>query len=274
MMPSSDKTASTNGVPPMPVIQLNNVSKRFGQKQAVKPLTLDLYAGEVFAVLGANGAGKTTTLKMTTGLLRSDTGSVTVCGRDLHRDGREAKRALAYVPDQPFLYDKLTGREFIRFAAEMYEVGQADYRARLEELTVRLVMQPFLDQLTETYSHGMKQKVALAAAMIHAPRVLIVDEPIVGLDPGTIRVIKDMFQEIARRGGTVFMSTHTLDIVESIADRICVICNGQLAALGTFSDLRIAHAGADRLEDIFLQITERMNGAPFDGSRHPAEADR
>lgn len=250
-----------------PVVELRDVSKRFGAKQAVRPLSLELYAGEVFAVLGPNGAGKTTTLKMTTGLLRSDTGSVTICGHDMHRDNRDAKRFLAYVPDQPFLYDKLTGREFIRFAADIYGVAAADSRARLEALSERLDMGPFLDQLTEAYSHGMKQKVALAAAMIHEPRVLIVDEPIVGLDPRTIRVIKDMFREIAFRGGTVFMSTHTLDIVESIADRIGIISAGKLVALGTLEELQRDDPARGRLEDIFLRVTATDgNGEPPNGN--------
>lgn len=254
--PSGDETptAATDG----PVLELRQVSKRFGAKQAVYPLSLELYAGEVFAILGPNGAGKTTTLKMTTGLLRSDTGSVSVCGHDMTRDGRQAKQALAYVPDQPFLYDKLTGREFIRFAAEIYGVPGRQIQMRLAILSERLDMEPFLDQLTEAYSHGMKQKVALAAAMIHEPQVLVVDEPIVGLDPRTIRVIKDMFREIALRGGTVFMSTHTLDIVESIADRIAIIHCGQLVALGSFAELRQHEpggAGGGRLEDIFLRLT-------------------
>jgi len=238
------------------IVELSEVSKRFGAKQAVYPLSLKLYAGEVFAFLGPNGAGKTTTLKMTTGLLRSDTGRVRVCGLPMHTHGREAKNFIAYVPDLPFLYDKLTGREFIDFSRDMYGVSRARAAERLSEMTERLDMAPFLDQLTESYSHGMKQKVALAAALIHGPRLLVVDEPIVGLDPRTIRVIKDIFREIAAAGGTVFMSTHTLDVAETIADRIGVILGGRMIALGTLAELQASAAGgAARLEEIFLRLT-------------------
>ncbi len=237
------------------VVLLDQVAKRFGTKQAVQALTLELAAGEIFAYLGPNGAGKTTTLKMTTGLLRPDTGRVAICGIDMRRQPRQAKQHIAYVPDQPFLYDKLTGREFIRFSQEMYGVPSADAAARLDYLTPRLDMEPFLDRLTETYSHGMKQKVAIASALVHAPRLLVVDEPMVGLDPRTIRVIKDLFVEITRQGGTVFMSTHTLEIAEQVADRIGIIHDGQLVALGTMSELRASAEPGHRLEDIFLRLT-------------------
>lgn len=239
-----------------PVLVLQGVSKRYGRNQAVYETTLTLYAGEVFAFLGPNGAGKTTTLKISTGLLHSDTGSVWACGHSMDDHGRSAKENIAYVPDQPFLYDKLTGREFIHFARDMYSVPRPLADERLAALTERLDMSAFLDQLTESYSHGMKQKVALAAALIHAPTLLVVDEPIVGLDPRTIRVIKDIFREIAFRGGTVFMSTHTLDIAEAVADRIGILNDGRIVALGTLGELRAQASDAgSRLEDIFLKAT-------------------
>lgn len=237
------------------IVRLDNISKSFGSKRAVKNLSLSLRAGEVFAFLGPNGAGKTTTLKMTTGLLRSDTGSVEVCGHSMRENGRLAKQQIAYIPDQPFLYDKLTGREFVNFTREMYGVSKADGDRRLNELSERLDMDEFLDKLAENYSHGMKQKLALAAALIHAPRVLVVDEPIVGLDPRTIRVIKAIFREMADAGGTIFMSTHTLDVAEQVADRLGIIHEGRLIALGTLDELRASAASADRLEDIFLRLT-------------------
>lgn len=239
-----------------PILVLQGVSKHFGQKTAVHELSLTLYGGEVFAFLGPNGAGKTTTLKMSTGLLHSDTGHVWACGHPMDAEGRTAKRGIAYVPDQPFLYDKLTGREFINFARDMYSVPRAVANERLAVLTERLDMGGFLDQLTEAYSHGMKQKVALAAALIHEPRLLVVDEPIVGLDPRTIRVIKDIFREIAERGATVFMSTHTLDIAEAVADRIGILNSGRMVALGTLNELRAQASPGSRLEDIFLAITD------------------
>lgn len=239
-----------------PVIRLTNVSKWYGDKQAVCDLTLTLRSGEVFAFLGPNGAGKTTTMKITVGLLRPDRGSAVVCGYDLTSDGRAAKQHIAYVPDQPFLYEKLTGREFIDFARDMYRVPRDLYRARLTELCDRLDMGTFLDQLTESYSHGMKQRVALAAALIHDPTLLVVDEPIVGLDPRAIRVIKSIFRELADRGGTVFMSLHTLDVAETLADRIGIIHHGRLIALGTFRELQAQARLDGRLEDVFLTLTE------------------
>jgi ABC-2 type transport system ATP-binding protein len=243
-----------------PILVLQGVSKRYGHTVAVQELSLTLYGGEVFAFLGPNGAGKTTTMKMSTGLLRSDTGHIWACGFAMDAEGRAAKRGIAYVPDQPFLYDKLTGREFIHFARDMYGVPRAVAAERLAALTARLDMGGFLDQLTEAYSHGMKQKVALAAALIHEPRLLVVDEPIVGLDPRTIRVIKDIFREIAERGATVFMSTHTLDIAEAVADRIGILNDGRMVALGTLQELRAQASPGSRLEDIFLAITNARPG--------------
>jgi len=238
-------------------VRLSGVSKSYGDTRAVIDLSLELYFGEVFAFLGPNGAGKTTTLKLTTGLLRPDTGAVWVCGDDMARKGRRAKQQIAYVPDQPFLYDKLTGREFICFARDIYGVPAGIAEQRLNELIARLGMDPFLDQLAESYSHGMKQKVALAAALIHAPRLLVVDEPVIGLDPRTIRVIKTIFRELADTGGTIFMCTHTLDVAEAVADRIGIINAGRLIALGTLDELRAKAAAGGRLEDIFLQLTEQ-----------------
>lgn len=237
-------------------VRLEQVSKSYGSKHAVIDLSLEVRPGEVFAFLGPNGAGKTTTLKLTTGLLRPDTGTVEVCGYSLTSRGRRAKQDIAYVPDQPFLYDKLTGREFIEFTREMYGVEREEADERLAWLREELLMDGFLDQLSETYSHGMKQKVALAAALIHTPRVLIVDEPMVGLDPRTIRVIKTMFRGIAERGGSVFMSTHTLDIAEQLADRIGIIHRGRLITLGTLEELRQTAALDGRLEDVFLHLTD------------------
>ncbi|MFH1746863.1 MAG: ABC transporter ATP-binding protein [Planctomycetota bacterium] len=237
-------------------VRLKRVSKWFGSKRAVIDLSLELRAGEVFAFLGPNGAGKTTTLKIATGLLRPDSGSVEVCGHDMTRHGRRAKQHVAYVPDQPFIYDKLTGREFIEFTCEMYGVPPEVARERLGWLKENLAMDGFLEQLSETYSHGMKQKIALAAALIHSPRLLIVDEPMVGLDPRMIRVTKTILRELAARGGTVFMSTHTLDVAEQVADRIGIINRGWLVALGTLAELRRTAAVDGRLEDVFLHLTD------------------
>ncbi|QOJ15685.1 MAG: ABC transporter ATP-binding protein [Planctomycetia bacterium] len=248
-------------------VRLEAVSKSFGAKQAVQDVSLSLFGGEVFAFLGPNGAGKTTTLRMTCGLLRPDTGAVEVCGLSMGTDARDAKQLIAYLPDQPYLYDKLTGREFVEFTRELYRIPNDVAQRRLAELARRLDMDSFIDRLTEHYSHGMKQKVALAAALIHAPQVLVVDEPMVGLDPRTIRVMKTIFREIADAGGTVFMSTHSLDVAEVLADRIGILNGGRLVALGTMAELRAQSSGSQRLEDIFLQLTNAAGDSLDDAGR-------
>jgi ABC-2 type transport system ATP-binding protein len=252
--PSPNPAPGGNGQ--RPTVVIDGVTKRFGAKVAVHDLSLTLQAGEIFAFLGPNGAGKTTTLKMTIGLLRPNVGQVMVCGHPTDREDSVAKQHLAYVPDQPFIYDKLTGREFIQFTRDMYGVPVDLAEQRLAELNKDMALSDFLDRLCETYSHGMKQKVALAAALIHNPSVLVVDEPMVGLDPRTARSLKELFREHAARGGTVFMSTHTLDVAEQVADRIGIINHGKLIALGTLAELRQQSRMDGRLEDIFLRLTE------------------
>jgi len=241
-------------------IVLAGVRKSYGRKVAVRELSLQVRRGELFAFLGPNGAGKTTTIKLIVGLLRPDAGWVQVCGYEIGANGLAAKAQLAYVPDQPFLYQKLTGREFLFFVAEMYGLSQAQRDRGLAWLTQRLDLGEFLDQLTESYSHGMKQKVVLAAALLHDPVVLVIDEPMVGLDPRSIRSVKDLFVARARAGGTVFMSTHTLDIAEAVADRIGIIHRGELIAVGTLDDLRAQASREHSLEEIFLQLTEDARG--------------
>ncbi len=237
-------------------ISLSGVRKSYGRHVAVKGLTLDIAKGELFAFLGPNGAGKTTTIKMIVGLLQPDVGSVVVCGQRIGSNGLAAKARIAYVPDQPFLYEKLSGREFLYFVAEMYDIGRSERDRIMQSLIARLDISEFLDQLTESYSHGMKQKVVLAAALLHRPQVLVIDEPMVGLDPRSVRVVKDLFVEHTRAGGTVFMSTHTLDIAEDLADRIGIIRRGELIAVGTMDQLRSDERLEHSLEQIFLQLTE------------------
>ena len=236
-------------------IIVDNVTKCFGQLRAVDAISLRVRPGEVFAFLGPNGAGKTTTIKTITGLLRPDSGSVTVCGHSMAKDSQAAKAKLAYVPDQPFLYGKLSAREFMGFVAKMYGIGPAVAAERADYYMERLAVAPFADQLAEGYSHGMKQRVVLAAALLHNPQVLVVDEPMVGLDPRTVRSVKELFEELAEEGRTVFMSTHTLDVAESIAHRIAIIHHGRIIACGTLSELREKARQEYRLEDIFLELT-------------------
>ena len=223
-------------------------------------VSLAIPRGELFAFLGPNGAGKTTTIRMIVGLLRPNAGTVTVCGHAMSTDGLPARAQLAYVPDQPFLYDKLTGREFLHFVAEMYRVPRQHRDRTIRELTARFDMAEFLDHMTESYSHGMKQKVVLAAALLHDPAVLVVDEPMVGLDPRTARHVKDIFVARTRRGGAAFISTHTLEVAEAVADRIGIIHQGRLIALGTLDELRRRARRQQSLEDIFLQLTEADDG--------------
>jgi ABC-2 type transport system ATP-binding protein len=243
--------------PAEPAIFFSGVRKSFGRQVAVRDLSLQVPYGELFAFLGPNGAGKTTTIRLMVGLLRPDAGTVLVCGHSLSANGLAARSKLAYVPDQPFLYDKLTGREFLCFVGEMHGIAPGLRDRRLQTLAERLVIGDFIDQLTESYSHGMKQKVVLAAALLHAPAVLVVDEPMVGLDPRTIRAVKELFVEHARGGGAVFMSTHTLDIAEAVADRIAIIHRGELIAVGTMAELRAQAQREHSLEEIFLQRTQK-----------------
>ncbi len=237
-------------------IELRNVTKRFGSFTAVKDLTLEVREGEMFVFLGPNGAGKTTTIKMIAGMLMASEGQVRVCDHVMGLDGRMAKAQLAYLPDQPFLYDKLTGREFIGFVGQMYGMKPDEIARRAKALATQLEMGDFLDQLTESYSHGMKQRTVLAAALLHEPRVLITDEPMVGLDPKTVRTVKDMLRRMTREGRTVFMSTHTLEVAEAVADRIGIIHRGRLIAVGTLDELRAQASRSASLEDIFLGLTQ------------------
>ena len=237
-------------------ITLAGVRKSYGEHVAVRNLSLEIRRGELVAFVGPNGAGKTTTIKMIVGLLQPDAGTVEVCGHRIGANGIAAKAELAYVPDQPFIYEKLTGREFLYFVAEMYGMNNTRRDKVLERLVPALDIGEFMDQLTESYSHGMKQRVVLTAALLHEPSVLVIDEPMVGLDPRTVRAAKDIFLEHTRRGGTVFMSTHTLDIVEAVADRIGIIHRGELVAVGTLEQLKSRAQRQHSLEDVFLQLTE------------------
>jgi len=237
-------------------IMLAAVRKSYGDKVAVHDLSLEVRRGELFAFLGPNGAGKTTTIKMIVGLLQPDHGIVEVCGHRIGSNGVAAKAQLAYVPDQPFIYEKLTGREFLYFVAEMYGMSRRKRDEVLERLVPSLDITEFMDRLTESYSHGMKQRVVLAAALLHEPSVLVIDEPMVGLDPRTVRAVKDIFIDHARRGGTVFMSTHTLDIAEAVADRIGIINRGRLVAVGKLHELKQRAQRQHSLEEVFLQLTE------------------
>jgi ABC-2 type transport system ATP-binding protein len=224
-------------------------------KPAVDDLDLRVRAGELYALLGPNGAGKTTTLRMVTGLLKPDAGDIHVFGVDARAAPREAKRLVAWLPDEPLLYDKLTPLEYLEFVAGLWEIDARTARDRAEELLTQLDLWDNRDQRCESFSRGMKQKAALAGALIHAPRLMILDEPLTGLDAAAARHVKDMLRERTRAGMTVILTTHILDVAERVADRIGIIRDGRLLAQGTLGELRDqAGAGQSTLEDVFLQL--------------------
>ena len=245
------------------MIQIENLTRKYGEKTAVHNLTLGVEAGECFAFLGPNGAGKTTTIKVLTGLLRPTEGRVRVGGHDLAAEPLQARAKLAYVPDQPYLYEKLTGREFLTFVADMYGITRQAMHEHVDRFSDMFGLGTYPDDLCEGYSHGMKQRVVITAALLHDPAALIVDEPMVGLDPRGARLVKDLFRERADTGRCVFLSTHSLSVAEEVADKIGIIHKGRLVALGTQEDLRRRCGGEGGLEEMFLRLTEEED--PADG---------
>jgi ABC-2 type transport system ATP-binding protein len=238
-----------------PLIQTQNLVKQYGDKVAVNRVSFDVYGGEVFGFLGPNGAGKTTTIKMIVGLLQPSTGTVKVAGYDVQAQPLQAKASSGYVPDTPNLYAKLSARELLRFVGDLYEMKRDKIDERIEELLRLFDLAEAGNDLIDSYSHGMKQKIAMAAALIHDPKVLVLDEPTVGLDPKSARLMKDMLRQMADRGAAVFLSTHILEIAERMCDRIGIIDKGQLIAVGTVDELRALGQGQHSLEDIFLNLT-------------------
>lgn len=246
----------------VPMIEAERLVKRYGDKVAVDEVSFSVHAGEIFGFLGPNGAGKTTTLKMIVGLLKPTSGTARVGGYDVQSQAIEAKAASGYVPDEPNLYSKLSARELLRFVGDLYELPPAAVARRTEELLRLFDLTEAGDDLTDSYSHGMQQKTSLAAALLHDPKVLILDEPTVGLDPKSARLIKDILRQVADRGAAVMLSTHILEIAERMCDRIGIINRGKLVAVGTLAELRAlgrgeaeAGPGGASLEDIFLDLT-------------------
>ena len=238
------------------MIRLTNLTKRYGSFTAVNGIDLEVPRGELFGFLGPNGAGKTTTLRMIAGILRPTSGSIQVGGVDVVANPMAAKSKLGYIPDRPFIYEKLTGAEFLRFVAGLYDQQGPDIDRRANELLALFDLEEWRDEMVESYSHGMRQKLIISSAFVHRPEVIVVDEPMVGLDPKAARILKDLFREYTRRGHTVMMSTHTLEVAETMCDRIAIIQGGVIRACGTMADLRAsAESGTMGLEEIFLKLT-------------------
>jgi ABC-2 type transport system ATP-binding protein len=237
------------------MIEFINLVKKFGDLVAVNDVTLTVPRGEFFAMLGPNAAGKTTTLKILAGLMKPTSGCARVCGFDMQLQPLEARRHIAYVPDFPFLYDKLTAWEFFRFTGQLFQMDDARIEANAQELAARFHLDEFVNHPLEGLSHGTRQRVAIVSALLHDPEVFVIDEPMVGLDPQHARVVKDVLKERSVKGMTVLVSTHQLSVAEEMADRIGIIHNGRLIAVGNRDELRRQSGTAGPLEDIFLSLT-------------------
>jgi len=244
------------------MIELLQLTKKFGDLVAVDHINLTLAKGEFFAMLGPNAAGKTTTLKMLAGLIKPTSGHARIAGFDVQLQPLEARRRLAYVPDFPFLYDKLTAWEFLRFTGQLFHLPEDRIEASARELIARFHLLEHINRPIESLSHGTRQRVAIASALLHDPEVFIVDEPMVGLDPQHARIIKDVLKERSRAGVTVLVSTHQLSIAEEMADRIGIIHGGKLIAVGTREELRRQSGTTGQLEEVFLSLTAGDNPNP------------
>ena len=241
------------------MIELKDLTKKYGNFQAVNDLNLSVKKGEVFGFIGPNGAGKTTTIKMMGGILEPTNGTVTIAGVSMQSEPEKAKSKIGFIPDRPYLYEKLTGMEFLRFTADLYGVSEEVFQATVYKILKDFSLADWADELVESYSHGMKQRLIMSAALLHKPEVIIVDEPMVGLDPAAIIMVKKLFKTLAGQGVTIFMSTHTLKVAEDTCDRIGLIHKGSLIALGTTTELqREANVSEADLERVFLNLTNNV----------------
>jgi ABC-2 type transport system ATP-binding protein len=237
------------------MIEVQGLTKSYGSKRGISEVSFQVEEGDVFGFLGPNGAGKTTTLRMIAGILQPTAGSIHLAGIDLAEDPLAAKSKLGFIPDRPFIYEKLTGAEFLKFVAGLYGQDGDKVEHRGRELMALFDLEEWADELVESYSHGMRQKLIISSAFIHRPEVIVVDEPMVGLDPKAARILKDLFREYVKRGHTIMMSTHTLEVAEALCDRVAIIQNGKIRSVGTIEELRDEATGGGGLEEIFLKLT-------------------
>jgi ABC-2 type transport system ATP-binding protein len=237
------------------MIKLDEITKDYGTTLAVNKLNLNVTAGEIYGFIGPNGAGKTTTIRMMGGIIAPTSGKIIIGGLDMAKNPVEAKKMIGFVPDRPFLYEKLTGMEFMRFSADLYDVKKDIFITKVKDLLQQFALWNWADELIEAYSHGMKQRLIIASALLHDPKILIIDEPMVGLDPEAVHMVKDILKNLSSCNTTVFISTHTLSIAEDLCHRIGLIHHGTLLAQGSLDELKsIAKLGEARLEEVFLTI--------------------
>ncbi len=239
------------------MLQLKNLTKKFGDFVAVDDLSIEVKTGEFFGFLGPNGAGKTTTIKMIAGLIKPTSGKIFICGIDMLAEPEKAKSFLAYVPDQPFIYDKLTGREFLYFIGGLFKMKKEKIREKVDFLVDHFEIGRWIDKRVEEYSQGMKQRVIIASALLHDPKVIVIDEPMVGLDPRSARIVKDTLKQKSKEGVTIFMSTHSLDVAEELCDTIGIIKDGKLIAKFDASEIEKFKQSRDgKLESLFIELTK------------------
>ena len=238
------------------MIEVKNLVKEYGDFRAVNDISFSVKKGEIFGVLGVNGAGKTTTLRMLTGILQPTSGSISMDGKTMKDDPLYLKSITGYIPDRPYLYPKLTGREFLEFCADLYRVDTEVAKSKIDSLLADYMLTEWENELIDSYSHGMKQRLATCAALVHNPSILIIDEPMVGLDPHGAKMLKDAMRQYAREGTTILLSTHSLNVAEEVADRLIIIHKGSVLQLGTLDELK-KHAGTEdsRLEAVFIELT-------------------
>ena len=250
------KAPTPSSVPGPPMVQLEALAKRYGSFEAVRGIDLTVPKGTIFGFLGPNGAGKTTTIRMISGILKPSAGSVTIGGDDMWDLPERAKSRIGYIPDRPHVYEKLTGMEFLNFVGGLWGIGGEDLEVRADRFLDLFSLSDWKHELVESYSHGMRQKLLITSAFIHQPELIVVDEPMVGLDPRAARLLKDLLRAFVAQGGTTCLSTHTLEVAEALCDRLAIIAEGRIIASGTMEELRAqADAGGAHLEEIFLKVT-------------------